>query len=75
MNPQAKWKVDLYGDGVCVYELDREGGVVRIAAWASNALVAQCAFDYLVKAYPEEAFSCRRRSWVLADYLPPTQRP
>jgi hypothetical protein len=63
------WSVDLYADGVCVYELDRNGDIVRIAAWASNVLVARAAFDELVKSYPEQSFSCRKRAHVLAEYL------
>lgn len=68
-DPRSRWHIDLYADGCCVYELDREGEILRIAAWAPNALTARAAYDQLVAANSGQSFSCRRRSWVMAEHI------
>ncbi len=52
---------DLYLDGVCVYRLDSNDHILEVAAWSTNTFVAMAAFNELVKLYPKERYSVRRR--------------
>ena len=63
----SRWSVDLYSDGVCVYELDAYGEIDSVVTWARNSGTAKAAFEELCQRLPKTSFSRRRRSHMEAD--------
>ena len=65
--PGDQLRVDLYAEGSTIYRLTRQGEIFELVAWARNSLVARVAFDELVRRYPRDHFSQRRRSFEEGD--------
>lgn len=62
--PSSRFRVDLYDEGSCIYQIDGKGEVFRIDAWARSSLVAGAAFEALKAANPTISYSQRRGAWV-----------
>lgn len=47
-----------------MYQLNAEGDILEIAAWAKSSDVARAAFNRLCERHPDRSFEMRRRAWV-----------
>ncbi len=59
-----RWRVDLYEEGSCIYQLDAKGEIFRVEAWARGTIAARAALESLREKNPMERYSQRRRGWV-----------
>lgn len=66
-DPNAKWRIDLYSSGSCVYRLDEHGDSVEVVAWAKNSAVARAALEAVRKEYPDYAYEQRRRAHIESE--------
>jgi hypothetical protein len=53
--------------GSAIYSLGRDGEISEVEAWAKSSLVANAAFDVLVRNNPQESYMQKRKSWVERD--------
>jgi hypothetical protein len=67
--PDRLSNIDAFTQGSAVYRLYPNGERAELIAFASSALVARAAFDYVCERYPEDSFSQRRRAWVEAERI------
>lgn len=59
-----RFTFDPYSEGSCIYQLDDEGNIYELVAWAKNTLAANAAFEELCKRNPGTSYLQKRRSHV-----------
>ena len=64
-----KFAIDLYDTGSCIMNVDDEGDILEILAWARNSLVARAAFDELCRREPNYSLHQRRGGWIEGERL------
>lgn len=60
----SPFEIDLYNTGSCVMQINANGDIVEVKAWARNSLVAKAAFKALAAYESNYSLEQRRRSHV-----------
>ncbi len=69
----SPFDVDLYDTGSCVMQINANGDIIEVKAWARNSLVAKAAFEALAAYDSNYSLEQRRRSHVEAERIIPAK--